>query len=331
MAVTIQNKITDQVIGPLTYYYLYEPLPVRLQETDLSAKQIFIDIEIKNVDTLVIEETLVKYGVYDINMGQPINIDLMEVLNQLHDADVWQIGDVQNIIDLPQAIVNKHAYKLKFYSDISVVTPNVSIIPIIGGRKFVDFQPLVSNSFPLTEFEEQGIDITLRWSTYITIANSLTPPNSNLPKVNIGPLFNAIGEDPCAGMIYWKSKLGGWMQWGFDIKTEKKNSKTKGGFEVGMLDTLRNQVNQNPFVPTNYSSVEYSYTLTLKSLSLTQDELVAVSGLSESPVCYYLREPDGRLELRKISSVSAPLNSLANGGDFSVTLKNISNVDFKTR
>ena len=80
----------------------------------------------------------------------------------------------------------------------------------------------------------------------------------------------------------------------------------------------------------NYTGIATDYSVTLKALSLTSDELKGVSGIQESPAVYFVY-PDGRMELMRLSAATIPLNSLSNGGDFSVSLKSISKVEQKTR
>ena len=50
-----------------------------------------------------------------------------------------------------------------------------------------------------------------------------------------------------------------------------------------------------------------------------------------SPAVYLMRSPDSALELMRVTSASAPINNLSNGGDFSVSLKSISQSSHKTR
>lgn len=333
MALTIQNRILNQYADSSTrYYYLYEPLPVLVEESDLTARQLTINIDLINSETGVTEKTLEEYAVYDINAGQPINLDLMKVVQQAHDADVWKFGTISDLVSGKDAVVSKYIYKLIFTSNSEVESEeNVSILPILGGRNFSDFEPLVLNSFYLNEFDKYGVDISNRWKGYPIITTSLNTPLSTGEKVSVSQTINTFGKCADGGMLYWKSRLGGWMQWGFELKTERSSSNYTGNIEVGMFKTPRNFLNGNPFIPTNYSGVSYSNSVTLKSLSLSMDELRAVNSISQTPICYYLKSPNSRLELIKISNVTVPLNNQANGGDFSVSFGSISSTGFKTR
>lgn len=333
MALTVQNRILNQFADSTTrYFYLYEPLPVLVTETDLTARELIVNIDLKNSETNVVEETLTEYATYDINPGQPINIDLMKIVQQAHNADVWKFSSISEILNGNDSIVSKYTYDLKFTTDS--INPNeivVSILPILGGRNFASFQPLVSNNFPINDFEKYGIDVSSRWKDYPTLSTQLLIPNSNTAKVNVTQNTNTEGHCPCGGMLYWKSRLGGWMQWGFDLKTEKSSRKYTNNIEVGMFETPRNQVGVEPFIPTNYSGVTYSNSVTLKSLSIITKELRALDSISQSPVCYYLATPTSRLELVRITGSTVPLSNQANGGDFSVSFGSISMTEFKTR
>lgn len=333
MALTVQNRILNQFADNTTrYFYLYEPLPILVSETDLTARLLTINIDLKNSETGVVEETLTEYAVYDINSGQPINIDLMKIVLQAHDSDVWKFASISEILNGDDAILSKYIYDLKFTTDSS--NPNeviVSILPILGGRNYLDFNPLVSNLFPINDFEKYGIDVSNKWKDYPTIVASLQDPSNNGVKVNISQNINPEGYCPCGGMLYWKSRLGGWMQWGFDLKTEKSSREYTNNIEVGMFQTPRNQVGVQPFIPTDYSGVTYSNSVTLKSLSLVTKELRALNSIVQSPACYYLASPDARLELIRITGSTIPLNNQANGGDFSVSFSSISKTEFKTR
>lgn len=348
MAITIEPRIKDQLISSESrYYYLYEPLPVLITETDPTAMQISINLTLRDVNTMTPLEMFENYAVYDLNPNEPLNVDLMNIIQQAHNADVWKIGALEDIINTPESVLSPVTYQIDIASNSNIggfppdrlpggsATPiedsSAIITPILGGRRFDDFNPLVGNQFPLTDFEALGIEVR-RYRNFDTIVQSLAEPDGLAMRFNRS-LQPSPPNSPCAegGMIYWKSRLGGWMQWGFELKTFDKRFSYRRDIEVGAMRASRGKVNQNPFIQTDYAEVDYTYSLTLKSLALTQDEIFAVSSISESPVCYYQSKPGGRLELMRISAATTPQNILANGADFSVSLTSISRTEFKTR
>jgi len=110
----------------------------------------------------------------------------------------------------------------------------------------------------------------------------------------------------------------------------KVDSNYTGKLDVGMFEST-SPVYGNAYVPVDYTGLDMSYSLSLKSLSLSSDELKAVSGIALSPAIYYVSDFSGKLELMRLSSSTAPIGNIANGGDFSVSLKSISNTSQKTR
>ena len=100
--------------------------------------------------------------------------------------------------------------------------------------------------------------------------------------------------------------------------------------EVGMFESTL-QSGGNPYVQADYTGITSSYSLTLKALSLSSVELEAVSGIQVSPAVYYMKDSSGALELMRLNSASVPLESQANGGDFSISLSSISTTNHKTK
>jgi hypothetical protein len=334
MALTIQNRILDQLVSSdPTFFYLYEPLPILIEESDLAATKIKIDLILESTEDYSLVEELIEYAEYDINPGKGLNVDIMEIIQQAHDSDIWKVGDIAEIPQLPELILSKYSYSLRIYTDLEdfVVGSELRVLPIIGGRRFVEYNPLIGVNFPITEYEQYGIDYQNKWALYPFIETSLQLPSITGPKVVFNVTTPTTGQCAEAGMLYWKSKLGGWMQWGFDLKTVNKKFSQSGNIEVGMMEIAMDKVDTNPYIATDYTGVEYSYSISLKSLTLSKEELEAVSGISESPICYYLASPTSRLELMKLSSATAPLDNLSNGGDFQVSISSISKTGFKTR
>ena len=331
MSVTVTAQVTGQSISStFDYCYLYEPLLVNISQSDLTERNIYIDLYVYNTSDSVTLDLLSKYGQYDINPGVAIKVDLMRLAQQYHDSNVFKIGtltDIANATDIP---VSKYLYSFVIYSDLGGVPVEVSKLPIIGGRDFYDFVPAVSYLQHLTEAALYNVDLTGRWKNYPNISTVLVDTSSGSafsPTTTITTEATAAFE-PCGGMLIWKSRFGGWMYWGMDIATRKNSKKYGGNLTVGLFEATDSG---NPYVAVDYTEIDTSYSITLKALSLNNDELEAVSGISSSPAVYYMRNSTAKLELMRLSSSSSPISTLIGGGDFSVSLKSISTSSQKAR
>jgi len=226
--------------------------------------------------------------------------------------------------------VSKYKYKFEFYTDKTAAKSSFTKLPIIGGRRLPDFNASVLQTQDLTEADLLNIDLDNRWLNYPFLTSTLADPTLQNAKPSITETISTGGTHPCGGYIIWKSKFGGWMSWGFDIQTETDNQNYSGNIESGMFESTKD-IGGSPSLPPNYTQVSVSYSRTLKALSLTRDELEAVRGIKGSPAVFYMKSSSGELELMRLSSATVPLSSLANGGDFTVTLSSISKSILKTR
>lgn len=332
MAITINTQILgQQASSALSYCYLYEPLRISVQESNPFAKKLYVDLEPLDAETGLSAGILLKYAEFDLNPGLPLSFDLMKITRQHHNANVYKFGTIDNLVQNGwKSVISEFKYKFHIYTDVSART-TVYKAPIIGGRIMSQFVPDVPVGQPTNEFEYYNIDIDSlksKWKGVPIIDVAL----SNLSNENIKPTITATtspGEEPCGGWIIWKSRFGGWMFWGFDIKTEDHSGSHSGNLEVGMFEST-GDINGNPFIPVNYTEVNSSYSRTLKALALNSEQLQAVSGINASPAVYYKPAGSDNLELMRLGSASTPISSLARGGDFSVTLKSISQTPQKT-
>jgi hypothetical protein len=334
MAITVIPEILGQGANQnCTYCYLYEPLKVAIKESDLSGEQIYIDLEVyETEDDTVLVETKIKYAVYDINPGAAISVDLMKLTRQYHDANVYVYANIGDIVSTGagwHSVVSKYKYKFLVYSDETENPTHIYKLPIIGGRTFPKFSPVVENTQPLTELAWEGIDMVGRWIGEPIIYQSLADPTLQDARPTI---ISEIQSTGCynEGYLIWKSRMGGWCTWGFDISVENNMGSYSGNLDSGYLSSTNTDGNGQPYIPVNYTGIESTYGYSLKALSLLTNELKGVSGIHYSPAIYYVR-PDGQLELMRKSGASTPISTLSNGGDFSVTLKNISSSTQQTR
>lgn len=335
MAITVNTQIAgQQANSTASYCYLYEPLRVAIFEDDLTATKIYIDLVLLDTtNSTVVIDTLVRYGEYDINPGNNLTVDLMKLAQQNHDANIFNYSHIDEIVENSvgwHSVVSKYKYQFNIYSDITTTPIEVVKLPIIGGRFFRDFEPTITNTNNITELDEVGLSISNVWINYPFITSSLGNVTSQDARPIIDKIISTQGDNPCGGYIVWKSRLGGWMSWGFDIKTEKFKKKYDDKIEVGMFESTQ-EINGNAYVEADYSGISTSYSFSLKALSLSSEELRAVSGIQSSPAVYYMKDSSGSLELMRLNSATTPLESLTNGGDFSVSLESISTSNFKTK
>lgn len=354
---TILPKIKDQIptnnIG--NYQYLFEPLELYIEETDITQDKLKIDIKLLNISTEVVEKTYTEYAVYDLasedGISSILNINLMDLIMQIHNMNLYKFSSLDDIItDGWKASVSEYKYAIKIYTSEEI---NFKIIPIIGARRFNqltfpigipatnefdyfglntislgvgdfndDFnEDFANNEFPITEIER-------KWQGISYIKTTFKDPTLT----NCKPIMEVIdnpGNTPCGGYVIWKSRFGGWMYCGFDIQTESIRHSYSGSIDTGLYEATK-MYEGNPYVAVNYTGVSESYSKTLKVLSLSQKELKALSGISSSPAIYYVEEGSNKLELMRLNSMSAPLSSLSDGGDFSISLSSISNSTQKT-
>lgn len=332
MAITVEPGISgQQVTSTATYCYLYEPLRAFITEDDAAALRIYIDLEVYDiVDTTNLLISINKFATFDINPDRGLSVDLMKLARQYHRADVYNFAGLDDIVNVGFRSVTGDLYCFKIYSDRTASPTEVRKIPIIGGRPFSEFTPFVDQNNFTNEFQQFNVDLTNRWRAWPVLTTNLAIPTAQDAQAIIVDNVQASGKDVCGEFLIWKSKLGGWCFWGFDSKVERKKPKYTGdlGDEdfYGTLESLG-----NPYFKPNYTGITTSYSMTLKSLSLTSDELKAVSGINESPAVYIVKPQTFALELVRVSSATTPLNSQANGGDFTVSLETIGKLSQKTR
>lgn len=331
MAFTVTSQITGQNISSTTSYcYMYEPLKVNAVETNADVTKITVDLSVYDTQTSTIVELSQNYAIYDAIQNVAVEIDLSKIMQQYHDANTLRIGTTADLSSLTNIPVSKYKYYFYIYSDSpGTVITTTQKLPIIGGRDFYDFNASVLQSQPLTEAGLNGVTLSGRWLNYPNILTTLANPTAtnSLPTITVSTESTADLE-PCGGMLIWKSRFGGWMYWGMDIATRTQSSSYRGDLEVGMFEAT---ALGNPYIQTDYTKIDSSYSITLKALTLTNDELESVAGITNSVAVYYMRNSTAKLELMRVSSASAPISTLIGGGDFSVSLKSISTSSQKAR
>tara|TARA_R110001606_G_scaffold384658_1_gene547690 strand:+ start:10002 stop:11084 length:1083 start_codon:yes stop_codon:yes gene_type:complete len=360
MAITLTKEIDGHVLSNKTKYcYLYEPMRVKITDSSTSATKFYIDLEIYLASANSVQDSVeVQYGEYDVNNSAGVSVDLMKLAQQHHNANLYKISAVTDLLSPNnfqctnlegyKTIISQYRYTFRIYSDADPSAVAITAFhPVIGARRFqeISASPSVTYNNKITEAAVLGINPYNRWANYpylttrLTAAvpsaiwiggsfGSLIPQTHNYPYSRINYPSTASGaSEPCGGMLYWKSRLGGWMQWGMDLKKFTQSKKYTGKVPTGLFEAQGG----NPYIQANYTGIETSYKYSLKALSLTSEELEAVQGIISSPAVYYMETPTSKLELFKLQSASAPNDSKTSGGDFSVQLQSISESSQMTR
>lgn len=355
---TIQNKLNDSerledaiFDGTRLYYYLNEPLYIKIIEDDNTQTSLNVDINVYDTSDDSFVTTHTSYAVYDLitrNSETYLSIDLMALIRQIHDANVYKYSSLDDFTadNGYTSIVSKYKYDIIFTASDSVT---VKLLPIIGGRQF---EQIDLYNFYLTEFEYYGLnDISLRVGDF---DNSFSDDFGNnaiekteyerrwggvsFPRISLkqsyytdaSPSITILTNDGCppkGGFLIWKSRFGGWCYFGFDMQTRTNKNAYSGKITQGLYEV---NDNKGMYVPVNYTSTSMTYTRTMKAYALTNAELLALSGIAASPAIYYVKEGTKELELMKLTAMSAPYSTDAMGGDFSVTLSNISTSQINT-
>jgi len=332
MAITVTAQISGQVASSTyTYCYLYEPMRVFLEESEPTATKFFIDVTQYSSGSGVPETPLLQYAIYDINPGVGITVDLMKITQQINDANAYKFSSVDDVATGAngyKSVITDYKYKFDIYTDVTPTPIVVRKLPLIGNRDLEQFTAAVTTSSPVNEFEYYGLDTTeleSRWIGVSLLQTAFTDPTLSNARPTLTKVTNA-GVSPCGGFLVWKSRFGGWMFWGFKIQTRTFEKNYEKRLSTSMFESTADTAG-DPYVPVNYTGINTSYGRTLKALGLSSEELLAVSGIHASPAVYYQRPGTVDLELMRMTSFSAPISTLASGGDFTVTLRSISKLN----
>jgi hypothetical protein len=348
MALTVTPQILGQQAEDyVTYCYLLEPLNIYISDSDLTTEEIFIDVsrvdtetgqpELKHAGNVSAIVTRERYVSREVLSGSGVVVDLMKIAEQLHDFTAFKNSSVDDISNSWDSVVSRWTYIFEIYSENSE-KQIIKKLPIIGGRDFENFTPLVDHNSPLSflTLDQMKKSPILRAGAkipFFTLKDiSLTTMIDRTPDVSIITPSEALGSTKnCGGIIHWKSKKGGWESFGMDIYDDKKSHAYKGRIAVGLFESTSYSGGGNPYVQPSYTSVESNYSVNLKCLSRNVDDLIGLSEISGSPAIYYQKTATSKLELMRASSVTAPIKTYIQGGDFSVVLKRISNQSQRSR
>ena len=339
-------QITPQISGQqanstLSYSFLQEPLKVYITDSDADVTTIYGDVTRLSTEDGSVESINSIYIHRDVPSLGGVVIDLSKVMRQMHDYDTYQYGSVLDIVNGWDSVVSKYIYKFEFYTnEDSANKVEVLKLPIIGGRSFDTFVPSVTYQTPIQELTSSYLqDVKLggyQIPTFTLKQISSVSDDDYRPTSATTSITANSYNVPCEGVVYWKSKRGGWMSWGIDLKTENNSHQTVGSLDVGMFESTSYSGGGNIYSQADYTGTTSGLTLNLKSLSLTKDELLAVSEIAGSPAVYYRRKENtpsssDRIELMRMTSVSAPIRTHIMGGDFSISLSRISTTEHKIK
>lgn len=320
MAFTFTPKITgQQATSSYTYAYLYESLWVLIQGQTVASGPMSIDLHAYSIsNTSSLQETKTDYALLEVGDDATSLADMMGIIRQYLQAEWYKIGHVDDLSK--DTIVSSKAITLEsqyYYQDSGYVR----IIPIIGGRGFKDFVPTVATSQSLTEWTFLGFGTSGHPSFigYPHFVQYLQDPTGSDVRPYFTKTIATTGRSVCGGAIVYKSKYGGWCTYGFDIMSEDSNNEYVGELAI---DTFSYSDSGNSYMPSNYTGVKSSRTINLKTIGVDILEVKALQGIKESPAVYFCY-PDSRLELMRVTSVSAPVDNLRNGSDIEVSLVSI--------
>lgn len=316
MAIAITPEITgNSVDSTKRYKYIFEPLRVQISEA--GSLYTVMDIELRSLVNGSLITTYNEYVFSELSVAGTTIIDLNKVARNFMVGELYKIGATSNITHIHTIPGFYLVFKVKTNKTTTPV--QLMVVPLIGGRSYRNFTPSVTESSPLTEWEVLGITQP-DFKGYPKVAVSLKNPTlSNIvPTVAIST--PTTGRDICGGYLIWKSTYGGWMSYGFEIGNEVENVSHQGEIDVGLFDV----VNGNPYIQANYTGIESSMNVTLKSIGVSRLEAEALKSLNHAPVVYYMKDKTSPLELMRVSSVSIPISNLMNGSDVTVSLNSIS-------
>ena len=154
MALTITPQISgQQANSTLSYCFINEPLKVYITDSLSTVNQIFADVTQISTSTGAVVTTNIGYIVRDVVSLGGIAIDLMKVVKQLHDFDVYHFSSISDLTGTAgkDSVLSKYIYKFEFYTNISATKTTILKLPILGGRTFENFVPTVDNNTPITE------------------------------------------------------------------------------------------------------------------------------------------------------------------------------------
>ena len=304
-------------------------------EGDINVKVIYADVTRIDTQTGIAEAIRDEYIVRDISSLGSVNIDLSKVIRQLTDFDVMRISNPTDALNCWDAVVSKFIYKFEFYTDQSALRHTILKLPIMGGRSYENFVPAVDHNTPIRELSQAELETTKLGGEYLVnyqLKNITSVTNSDYsPTRNLSIVTATNDNTPCGGVIHWKSRLGGWMSWGMDLKTETKSHSYSGNLNVGMFESTIESGGGDPYIQVNYTGTSTGRKLSLKSLTRNKAELIALSEINGTPAVYFSNGYPKNWELMKLTSASAPIKTYIQGGDFSVSLSSISQTEQKVK
>jgi hypothetical protein len=321
------NVLGQEFTNTATYCYLHEPLVASISREGVINTSVSIDLDLISTEDGTTYETIVDYGEFDMISNKILKVDLMEMARQYHDSKLYKLGSTSDIQSAWELVVSKYKYKFTVRFSDTADSYEIIKLPIIGGRDFQNFTPQVTQTTPLNEADKYGVDLTNKFIGYPIIETTLADPTLTDARPTITVTNQTTGCKVKKGVI-WKSSLGGWMSWGFKLENIKHSHKYMGKLDVEIFESTED-IDGHIYKPVNYTGIETTSSTSLKSLSLSSDELKVVSGINFSPAVYYVTS-DGKMELMRMSGANTPLDSKANGGDFSLNLKSIGAVKQST-
>ena len=334
----VRPTINGQVLNfDAVYGYLNEPYPVSIYtlEAGVGHQVIQIDVYVtKNTGTIV-DRSYLEYAIYDLAEGEAIDVDLMELARQIQNNNVYKFGILGDIVNFTTGFdsvtADRYNFGIKGVNG-GAFTNLVSTIvyPIIGSRTFSQFEPTVDGS-NLTEFERYNVPSTEYRFIGMPTMNLVLGLATATDPITYEWDFPTTGKvhDMDNGYLIWKSRFGGWLNWGFDSLVSNEYGSINGVLAKRHMENA-----YNPYIAANYTDVTTRTSAVMKSFNIPKNTLKALSGIVASPAVYLVHTINGsntKIELVKASSISAPMDTTKDGGDFSVNVDNISESQMNAR
>ncbi|AGH56783.1 structural protein [Cellulophaga phage phi19:2] len=313
----INFTIGDEIFSSDTKYcYLFEPLLISI--TGNRSSSFSIDLEIKRTETGAVVAVLEDYVYVETHLKSESTIDLMKIVRQHTNSNIFNINNINDITW--KTIVCEYKYFFRIRTDGSASPIIISVLPIFGGRSYQDFTiQEINQQSKLKMVDVLDEDIYSLWKNVPHIETILKDPTAfdSTPTINI--TTPQLGKSLCGGCLIWKSFLGGWSTWSFDIAKRSSDHSYLGSIQSDQFES----VNGYKATMVDYSQIQTIDSIELISSKVTKKQALILNELNQSPAIYYKKNNDDRLELVKLTSTSIPIDSINSGGEVKINVKSL--------
>lgn len=334
MAFTVrQIGTSNQTATGWKYRYTDEPYWLGMKTDATSATRVDITIQELSWDK-VVTETYTDIGQFFLNNNKEVQIDVMKMLRQIMPSEKYSIAEDRQMSNPALGhIITPKIYQIILDTNASAdAAVTVPVIPILGGRHLVDrvgnLENEIGNEIPLDPWAKMGLTMPLI-NGFLLYTVTLAPADSAdvTPIIEDNP--NYTGKKVCGAALFWKSSFGGIAHFGFDVKEEVRDHAYFGELDVEGYSVDSSDWNTVfSYTEPNYIGKINKRVVTLKSSGLSKSDIEALQDLAESPAVYIEESVttgkivgSGYYQLVRVVNLSAPMSSLADGGNVSVALE----------